>query len=337
MEAAAVLRFLLLLLVCILPAAGQSKKILVQGLSPADVRELQQSAPTGVSIVAVTQERLPVEIRDADGVIGSVNAQLVRSAPRLKWVQTHSAGVDGLRFPEMLNSEITLTNAKIVMGPNIADHAFALLLALTRQINVAQQDKIKQSWDRSRHHPIELSGKTAVIIGAGGIGMQIAQRARGFGMTVIGVDPKDISYTPLIDLMVPPDRLDEVLPRADVVFVAAPLTPQSERMVGARQFELMKKGAYFIAVSRGKLYDTPALVKALDSGKLGGAGLDVTDPEPLPAGHPLWQFENTIITPHSAGQSDLMPVRRMQLFKDNIRRFAEGKPMINVVDKQRGY
>ncbi len=330
-------RLIPFLVLAALPLLGQSKKIVVQGLSASEVRELQQSAPTGVTIVSVTNDRLPAEIKDADGIIGAVNAQLIRSAPKLKWIQTHSAGVDGMRFPELINSDITLTNAKIVMGPNIADHAFALLLSLTRQINVAYADKTKQQWDRSRHHPVELSGKTAVIIGAGGIGMQIAQRARGFGMSVIGVDPKDISYTPLLDQVVRPDQLDEVLPRADVVFVSAPLTPQSEHMVGQRQFDLMKKGAYFVAVSRGKLYDTPALVKALDSGKLGGAGLDVTDPEPLPPGHPLWQFENTIITPHSAGQSDLMPGRRMELFKENIRRFAEGKPMLNVVDKQKGY
>jgi phosphoglycerate dehydrogenase-like enzyme len=195
----------------------------------------------------------------------------------------------------------------------------------------------KQTWERDHYKPVELHGKTAVVVGVGGIGMQIAQRAKGFGMTVIGVDPEDIPYNPALDKVVVPDQIDQVLPGADVVFVAAPLTPASEGMIGERQFSLMKQGSYFVAVSRGRLYKTDALVKALDSKRLAGAGLDVTDPEPLPAGHALWGFPNAIITPHVAGQSDLMPKRRLEIFKENIRRFAEGKPMLNVVDKVKGY
>ncbi|MEO8132068.1 MAG: NAD(P)-dependent oxidoreductase, partial [Bryobacteraceae bacterium] len=134
-----------------------------------------------------------------------------------------------------------------------------------------------------------------------------------------------------------PDRIDSVIPQADVVFISAPHTPQSEGMIGPKQFELMKKGAYFIAVSRGKLYDTPALVKALDSQRLSGAGLDVTNPEPLPPGHALWKFENVIITPHIAGQSDGVQARRVDLIKENIARFDRGEQMLNVVDKKKGY
>ena len=330
-------RLWVVLVLSVLPLAAQSKKILAQGLPAQELQELQKAAPSGVSIVPVGGAELRAELATADGLIGALDEKLLQAAPRLKWVQTHSAGVDRMPLAALQAKGVALTNAKIVMGPEIADHAFALLLSLTRQIGRAQADKAKQQWARGGYRMVELSGKTAVIIGAGGIGMQIAQRAKGFGMKVIGVDPKDISYTPLLDECVTPDRLDEVLPRADVVFVAAPHTPQSDRMVGARQFDIMKKGAYFVAVSRGKLYDTPALVKALDSGKLAGAGLDVTDPEPLPAGHALWQFENTIITPHTAGQSDLVSARRTALFKENIRRFAEGREMLNVVDLQKGY
>lgn len=330
-------RQFLALALAVLPLAGQPKKILVQNLSPAEVRQLQQGAPAGVAVVPVQSGSFREELASADGLIGALDADALAAAPRLKWVQTLSAGVDRMPLAALKAKGVTLTNAKIVMGPNIADHAFALLLSLSRQINRSYADKSRQQWGRGNYRMVELSGKTAVVIGAGGIGMQIAQRAKGFGMSVIGVDPKDLSYTPLLDEAVTPDRLDEVLPRADVVFVSAPLTPQSERMVGARQFELMKKGAYFIAVSRGRLYDTGALVKALDSGRLAGAGLDVTDPEPLPQGHPLWQFENTIITPHVAGQSDLVGARRQEVFLENIRRFAAGKPMLNVVDLDKGY
>jgi phosphoglycerate dehydrogenase-like enzyme len=310
----------------------------VTGLSSDEVGQLQVAAPAAVKIVTATPATLAAEIADADGIIGSVNARLFGTTKKLRWIQTHSAGVDGLRYPELINSNVTLTNAKIVMGPNIADHAFALLLTMTRGMNRATVNKPNEEWQRGQYSSlIELNGKTAMIVGVGGIGMQIAQRAKGFGMRVLGVDPKDISYTPLVDEVVKPDRLDEVIPKADVVFVSAPLTQESRGMIGPRQFELMKKGTYFIAVSRGGLYQTPALVKALDSGHLGGAGLDVTDPEPLPKGHALWKFQNVVITPHVAGQSDLMPKRRIELFKENIRRFAEGRPMLNVVDKQKGY
>ena len=142
---------------------------------------------------------------------------------------------------------------------------------------------------------------------------------------------------PYLAKLVRPDRLDTVLPEADVVFVSAPHTKESEGMMGPRQFELMKKNSYFIAVSRGKLYSTEALMKALDSKHLAGAGLDVTDPEPLPKDHPLWKFENVVITPHVAGQSDQVQQRRMELLKENVRRFAAGEPLLNVVDKQKGY
>jgi phosphoglycerate dehydrogenase-like enzyme len=328
-----------ILCLAVLAAAAQAQvKIVVTGLGAGETGQLRAAAPAGVSIVAAAPATLPAEIADADGVIGAVSPQLFAAAKKLRWIQTHSAGVDGMSYPELTRSGVILTNAKIVMGPNIADHAFALLLAMTRGTNRAAAGKAAEEWNREQYGGlIELTGKTAVIVGAGGIGMQIAQRAKGFGMTVVGVDPKDIPYTPLLDETVKPDRLDEVLGRADAVFLTAPLTPESRGMIGPRQFELMKKGAYFIAVSRGPVYQTPALVKALDSGHLGGAGLDVTDPEPLPKGHPLWKFGNVVITPHVAGQSDLMPKRRLELFKENIRRFAQGRPLLNVVDKQKGY
>jgi phosphoglycerate dehydrogenase-like enzyme len=268
-----------------------------------------------------------------------LNREQFLKASKLKWMQTHSAGVDNLRYPELIQSKVVLTNAKIVMGPNIADHAFALLLSITRKINLATADKAEEAWRRGGYDSklVELHGKTAVIVGVGGIGMQIAQRAKGFGMHVIGVDPKEIPITPLVDELVHPDRLNEVLPRANVLFVAAPLTTESQGMIGPAQFDALPKDSYFIAVSRGRLYQTPALVKALDSGRLAGAGLDVTDPEPLPPGHALWKFPNVAITPHVAGQGDGMPARRMEVFKENIRRFGEGRPLVNVVDKQKGY
>jgi phosphoglycerate dehydrogenase-like enzyme len=328
-----VLGIAVLLGVCSL--AAQNKKILVTGLTPAVVQELQAAAPN-VTILAAGAD-LMTQITDADAILGAISPKLLAAGKKLKWVQIYSAGVERNLTPEVRNSPITMTNCKIIQGPNIADHALALLLALTRGLNRTIPIQSRGEWTRGQHSLIELSGKTAVIIGVGGIGMQIAQRARAFDLRVIGVDPKDIPYTPLLSKVVPPDRLDTVLPQADVVFVSAPHTRESEGMMGARQFGLMKQNSYFIAVSRGKLYSTEALMKALDSKHLAGAGLDVTDPEPLPKDHPLWKFPNVVITPHIAGSSDLVQQRRLELFKENIRRFAAGEPLLNVVDKQKGY
>jgi D-2-hydroxyacid dehydrogenase (NADP+) len=241
--------------------------------------------------------------------------------------------------PEIKNSQVVMTNMKIVQGVEIADHALALLLALTRRLDVAMEDRKSETWRSLQNYgpPLELQGKTALVIGVGGIGTQIAIRAKAFGMTVIGVDPKDMPYTPYLDRTVWPDRLDTVLPEADVVFVSAPHTPQSERMIGAAQFAKMKKGVLFIAVSRGKLYDNDALVAALKSEKVAAAGLDVTETEPLPKGHALWKTGRVIITPHIAGRSDGEGARYFELYKDNLIRFAKGEPLRHQVDKQKGY
>lgn len=329
-----VLSLALLGLVC--PQAPAQLKIVVTGRGADWIPDMKQVAP-GVAFVEGRPDNVVKEVADADAILGEINPEIFRAGKKLKWVHIYSAGVERYRFPEFIHSNITLTNGKIIQGPEIADHAFALLLALTRGINRAVADRGKEGLPREGWKAIELRGKTAVIIGVGGIGSQIAARAAGFGMTVIGVDPKDISFQPSISYVVKPDRLDTVLPKADVVFISAPHTPQSEKMMGPKQFELMKRDSYFIAVSRGKLYDAGALVKALDEKRVSGAGLDVTDPEPLPKGHPLWRFDNVIITPHIATVSDMVGGRHRELVLDNVARFAKGEPLRNVVDKEKGY
>jgi phosphoglycerate dehydrogenase-like enzyme len=306
-------------------------------IGEAELADLRAAAPSINLVVADDKTRMMTEIVDADGIIGTVNPQILRAAKQLKWVQVHVAGVESMLTPELVNSNIVLTNCKIAQGPEIGDHAFAMLLALTRELYRIIPGRVKEEWPRNVYHPVELQGKRAVIIGVGGIGTNIAARAKAFGMYVTGLDPREIVPSPLVDRWFPPDRLDEVLPDADVVFVSAPDTAASRDMMGQKQFDLMKKGSYFIAVSRGHLYSMDALVGALKSGKLAGAGVDVTNPEPLPPGHPLWKFENVVITPHIAGRSDGEHARYMAIFKENLRRFANGEPLINVVDKQRGY
>ncbi len=333
---------------CAAPLAAQ-KKIVIRtnatntwAFTDEALAGYREAAGSGARVVlAESAEELAREVVDADAVIGGVNQDLFAKAKKLDWVQQISAGVEAYTFwPEFVESDVTLTNCKIVQGPTIADHAFAMLLSLTRGLDHYIPNREQEEWDRSpeaTEHLTELPGMTAVVIGVGGIGTQIAQRAHGFGMEVIGVDPKDIPPSPFVKRIVRPDRLDEVLPLADVVFVSAPHTPQSEKMIGPAQFELMKRGAFFIAVSRGKLYDGQALVKALDSQRLSGAGLDVTDPEPLPKGHPLWQFDNVVITPHIASRAEGSNRRRIGVITENIGRYARGEPLTNVVDKRKGY
>jgi D-2-hydroxyacid dehydrogenase (NADP+) len=341
-------RFISVLLLAI-PALAADKKIIIQApasqswVASDSALARYRSAAGGRADIVVTRSptEFAREVVDADAIIGGISKEEFPAAKKLKWVQAISAGVEAYSFwPEFMKSDIQLTNCKVVQGPTIADHAFAMLLALTRGLHEYIPNRTKREWGNRANAPqgmTELPGMTAVVIGAGGIGTQIAQRANGFGMTVIGVDPKDIPVSNLFSEIVPPDRLDEVLPKADVVFVAAPLTPQSERMIASRQFDAMKQGAYFIAVSRGRLYDKAALVKALDSKKLAGAGLDVTDPEPLPAQDSLWAFPNVVITPHVASAAEAANRRRIGVIEDNIRRFSNGVALTHIVDKTVGY
>lgn len=328
-------------LFCVLPLFSQPKKIVVAYNNPDLIEKLRATGPD-VKVVPVTEADVMNEIVDADAFVGEITSAEVRAAKNLKWVAIMSAGVERVIFPsdgsdDLRRSNIILTNNKVVQGPEIADHALAMLLMLSRNLYVLYRNDQQQVWDPKSFHGIELRGKTALVVGVGGVGSQIALRANAFGMKVIGVDPEDKPFLPFVDTLVKPDQLDEVIPLADAVFLSVPDTPKSHKMIGARQFQLMKKNSYFIAVSRGGIYEMPALVKALDEKRLAGAGVDVTDPEPLPKGHALWQFPNAIITPHIAGRSDQDASRMVGTIVENARRFVAGKPMINVVDKQKGY
>ncbi len=333
-------RLALCLPLCALALSAQTKKIVVSGSDPETLKELR-AASTKANIVQVTADTVMKEIADADAYIGAIKPAEVRAAKKLKWVAIMSAGAETVLHKsggtDLRDSDIILTNNQIVQGPEIADHALAMLLMLSRGLNKSFLNKQKEIWQARPYGGIELAGKTAVIIGVGGIGQQIAVRSWAFGMTVIGVDPEDIPFSPFIKKVVKPDQLDEVIPEADVVFISAPHTEKSHKMMGAKQFDMMKKNSYFIAVSRGGIYDMGGLVKALDGNKLAGAGVDVTDPEPLPQGHPLWKFDNALITPHIAGRSDKDRARMVGTIQENIRRFCDGRPLINQVDKQKGY
>jgi len=334
-------RLILVVFASALQLLAQQRKILVAYSDPDLVEQLRDVSPQA-KIVPVSDSNVMQEITDADAFVGDITSEEVRAGKNLKWVGVMSAGVERVPFPrdgssDLRQSNIVLTNNKIVQGPEIADHALAMLLMLSRNLYALYKNDQQQIWNAETFKGIELNGKTAVVVGVGGIGTQIAIRANAFGMNVIGVDPEDKPFVPFLRRVVKPDEFDDVIPQADVVFISVPDTPKSHKMMGAHQFQLMKKNSYFIAVSRGGIYDMNGLVKALDERRLAGAGVDVTDPEPLPKGHALWKFENVIVTPHVAGRSDQDAVRMTGTIKENLRRFIAGKPFINVVDKQKGY
>ena len=317
---------------------AQTKKILV--MDNQIVGEMGP-IPGATYVQATDRASAEREIVDADAVIGAPTGELLQKGKNVKWVQVMSAGVETVLHLSgssyLRDSDIVLTNNQIVQGPEIADHALALLLTLSRGLLKFERMRTDENWQPRPYPGIELRGKTAVVVGVGGIGSQIALRAWAFGMTVIGVDPEDIPFSPFISRVVKPDMIDSVLPQADVLFISAPHTPQSHKMIGPKQFELLKQNAYFIAVSRGGTYDLNSLIKSLDSRRLSGAGVDVMDPEPLPKGNALWKFDNVVITPHIAGRSDMDRGRMVGTIQANIRRFIAGQPLINVVDKKKGY
>lgn len=336
--------------------AARSTKIVVLQMSPGDVAEIREANPDvnlvapltkkAPDVTAVTADRaesseqeaaLMRDLADADAIIGGPTREMLQAAKKVRWVQILSAGVDEYRYPELLDGRIMVTNGRGIASPGIADHAVGMLLGLTRRLAYFAEIRTREKWERRPYGLLELKDKTALIIGVGNIGSQIARRVHAFDMNVIGVDPREMPPSPFVRRMVYPDRLDEVLPLADAVFVSAPLTPESEGMMGERQFRLMKKGSCFIAISRGGLYRMEALVHALESKRLAGAGVDVATPEPLPPGHPLWKFNNVIITPHMATETDGERPRRLELIKDNVRRFSRGEMLRNRVDMHRGY
>jgi len=334
------IRFVALALLSVALCGAQQLKILVAGQNPETIADWQ-TASDKVKLVRVTSETAMGEIADADAYIGNISPELVTAGKKLRWVQTLSAGVEQVLHKTgsdaLAKSDIVLTNNQIVQGPEIADHAMTLLLAHTRFLPTYMQRQADENWQGRPYTLVELNGKNALVIGMGGIGLQIAIRAWAHGMNVVGVDPEDIAYLPYVDKIVKPDMLDSVIGDADVVFMAAPHTPASHKMIGPSQFDAMKQGAYFIAVSRGGTYDLNSLVKALDSKKLAGAGVDVTDPEPLPKGHALWKMDNVIITPHVAAATPRIAERHLGVLLDNVRRFAGGERLRNLVDKAKWY
>ncbi len=279
-------------------------------------------------------------------------------APNLKWVQLHMAGVDALaEHPLYAQSTIPLVTASGVHAATIAEYAITVLLALAHRVPRMVEWQGRGTWPPDEQRwplfvPSEVRGATLGIVGYGSIGRELARMARAaFAMTVLACkrDPsqrKDSGYTLpgtgdpeglLPDTWLGPDALPELLARSDVVVMCAPLTAQTRRLIGARELALMKPSAYFINVGRGASVDETALAQALASGRIAGAAVDVFAQEPPPAGHPLYALDNAIVSPHVSGFLPSYDDKCTELFAENLRRHLAGRPLLNVVDRARGY
>ena len=282
------------------------------------------------------------EAVDAQVVIGFCEEELLSTATGLHWLQVYSAGVDRcIAYPSFDKNNILLSNAQRIASPALAEHAIALMMALVRGLDLYHSNQLQGSWQRDvgmkQAQFMELEGRTVLVVGLGGIGTQVAKRAHGLGMRVIATRGSRREGPDYVDYVGLADEVNGLAAQADVVINTTPLTNRTRGMFNAAFFDAMKPTAYFISVGRGASAVTNDLVAALESGSIAGAGLDVTDPEPLPEGHPLWSLPRVIISPHVGGQSDRARDRLFLLAQENLRRYVAGEAMLSVVDVERGY
>lgn len=316
-----------------------SLNVLLSSAEGEDFFYLLDDVP-GVTITKCARSSIPQHAPEIDIFYGHPSAELIGLAPRLKWIQAPSAGVEFVaRVPDLVASDVILTNTRGAHGPSIGEHTLALLLAMTRHIPESMEQQRRKHWERGRLYRTarEINGLTMGIIGFGALGRGIAQRANGFEMNVLAVDAQAINGEPLIEEVWPVSRLEDMLSLSDVVVVSAPLTADTTNLLNAEMIAAIKKDAYLIVVSRGGIVDEDALVDALESGALAGAGIDVTAEEPLPKESRLWDAPRLILTPHLAGASAPKERRVVEIFKENLIRFQNGDPLLNVVDKSKGY
>jgi phosphoglycerate dehydrogenase-like enzyme len=288
-------------------------------------------------------DRLPEELPDTNIFLGySLRPKQLKDAKKLQWIHSTAAGVAQLMYPELRDSGILVTNPSGIFSVPMAEHTMGLLLALARNFpdSVRQQDQSHWSqqelWDKPQHLT-ELNGQILLIIGYGSIGRELARRAKAFDLRVWGVTRSGKGDLTHAERIVPALQLDEVLPQADFVVIAAPETSETRQLMGAARLARMKPGARLINIARGSLLDESALVRSLTSGTLGGAALDVAETEPLPPESPLWKAPNLFITPHTSAVSDRLWNRQTSLFMELLERWFDGREMFNRVDFSRGY
>ncbi|MBS0267255.1 MAG: D-2-hydroxyacid dehydrogenase [Planctomycetes bacterium] len=306
-------------------------------------------------VVNAPSANVAAEIVEADAFFGKLTPTLLRAAQRLKWVQAPTASLEHYVFPELIEHPCVLTNMRGLFSDVIADHVLGLVICFARNLHLYVRNQCRRVWEpvggeegRSdfisgpgvvgsidRHH-LHLADCTLGVVGAGAIGSEIARRARAFDMTVVAVDPRATSIPDVCDVW-PTARLNDLLAVSDFVVIAAPHTPETQKLFRTPQFACMRRSAYLINIGRGAIVDLADLTAALRDKVIAGAGLDVFETEPLPAEHPLWDMPNVIITPHVAGASPRIAERHTEVLLENIRRFVAGVPLLTPVDKRQWF
>lgn len=317
-------------------------KILVSfDLPEVNIREIRSVSPE----VQVRKESKDSALIDAVGeaeilFTGEANREMITAAPKLRWIHSWGAGVDRLlSIPEVARGSIILTNSSGIHSIQISEHVIALMLIFTRKLKefiLFQNDGVWHVPDETYIFD-ELKGKTVGIIGLGSIGSEIAKKAKCFGMTVLAIRRTITAKPTFVDELLPSYDLKRLLKESDFVVISAPLTSKTRGMIGAQEFANMKRTAYIINIARGEIIQQNELIAALKQKKIAGAGLDVFETEPLQPNSDLWHMKNVIITPHVAGETVHYYERTTKIFCENLRRYINKTPLINVVDKKAGY
>jgi phosphoglycerate dehydrogenase-like enzyme len=304
-----------------------------------ELKEIYVASGEGDVVVAYSAEEAEPHWPDAEIVLGTLNRETFLRAKNLRWLHSVAAGADMLMFPEMVESDVVLTGEKGLVGSHLAEHAFGLLFVLTRQLKRAILEA-PNNWPSRlpmRRVMFELQGMTMGIVGLGGTGRAVAHRARAFGMNCVAVDSENVMPSEDVSRLWRMNHFHEMLGQCDVVTICCPLTKETRGFINDAAFAAMKPGALIVNVTRGPIIDADAIVRALESGRLGGAGLDVTPIEPLPEDHKLWTFPNVVITPHTAGASQFRARRNVGRFIENLRHWRAGEALEGEIDKRKGF
>ena len=316
------------------------KGLTLPEVTDADLSRIREAAGPEATVTVAEGIRAAFETAPScEVVLGFMPPKLFAASTELRWVHATASGVDGFLYPAFRDSDVLLTGEKGLVGGHLADHGFGLLLALTRYIAAAIRlgPAAWETREDMRRQEIELEGLVMGIVGFGGTGRAMARRAVAFGMGCLAVDEMPVPGSDGVAEVWPTSRLKDMLAASDVVAVCCPLTDATAGLFDDAAFAATKPGAILVNVTRGEVVDGDALVRALDSGRLGGAALDVTPVEPLPADHPLWRFDNVVMTPHTAGASQHRGRRNMERFCENLRRYRAGEDLIGMVDKHAGF
>lgn len=312
------------------------KFLIYPAISDDELAELQRVAGDTTLINAPDEATARTHIVDAEAMYGIITPDLLSRAQKLRWLQTPMAGLEKYMFPELTNSDITMSNMAGIYSDQIADQAIAYLLMFARGMHIYLRRQLAHQWQPDV--PIvHLADQTLGVVGLGGIGSEVARRGRTLGMRVLATEAKSRPKPDYVDELLGVDQLDDLLAQSDFVVLCVPHTPETVKLFTLPRLQKMKSTAYLINISRGIVVDLADLTTALQTGVIAGAGLDVFEIEPLPKEHPLWDMENVIITPHSAHTSPHVVPRRIGFVRDNLRRYLAGEPLHNLIDKSRWF